>query len=215
MTQSIAPTTRRQYLDSNGDPAVGAKLFYYVNGTTIKEATYTDVAGTVPNSNPIILDASGRTPNEVFLTDGITYTEVLAPATDTDPPTSPIFTSDDIVGSAGSSAASSQWLTTTLTPTYLSSTSFYLAGDQTAIFDQGRRIRTINSGGTVYSTILSSVFASSITTITVISDGSDLLDTGISAVAYSLLSGTNQAIPDPIRSTPTDAVGLIRGYVDF
>lgn len=71
----------------------GMKLFCYAAGTTTKQATYTDSTITVPNANPIILDASGRA--YIFL-NALSYKFVLAPATDTDPPTSPIWTRDNV-----------------------------------------------------------------------------------------------------------------------
>jgi hypothetical protein len=40
-------------------------------------ATYTDINGTIANSNPIVLDSSGRLPNEVWLTYGFNYKFVV------------------------------------------------------------------------------------------------------------------------------------------
>ena len=42
-----------------GVPAAGYKLYTYESGTTTPKATYTDQAGTIPNTNPITLDAQG------------------------------------------------------------------------------------------------------------------------------------------------------------
>lgn len=72
------------------------KLFTYAAGTTNKLSTYTDSTGNTANANPIVLDSAGRTPNGLWLTDGSSYKFVLAPANDTDPPTSPIWTEDNI-----------------------------------------------------------------------------------------------------------------------
>lgn len=70
-------------------------------------------------------------------------------------------------------------------PTFVSTTSFTVAGDQTLIFTKGRRVRTTNTGGTVYSTITNVSFAG-VTTVTVVND-SGVLDAGLSAVFYGLL----------------------------
>jgi microcystin-dependent protein len=51
----------------------------------------------------------------------------------------------------------------------------------------------VNSGGTIYSTIVSSVFGA-LTTVTVIND-SGVLDSGLSAVAYGLLNAANPSSP--------------------
>lgn len=42
-----------------GVPAAGYKLYTYESGTTTPKATYTNQAGTIPNTNPITLDADG------------------------------------------------------------------------------------------------------------------------------------------------------------
>ncbi len=49
-----------QFLDDNGDPLAGGKLYSYEAGTSTPLATYTDVTGSVANSNPVILDSGGR-----------------------------------------------------------------------------------------------------------------------------------------------------------
>jgi hypothetical protein len=62
-----------QFFDDNGNPLTGGKVYTYAAGTTTPLATYTTSAGTVANTNPIILDAAGRTPNEIWLVAGTLY----------------------------------------------------------------------------------------------------------------------------------------------
>jgi len=93
-----------------------------------------------------------------------------------------------------------QWLSSGLVPTYISATQFTVAGDQTGIFHAGRRIKTTNSGGTIYSTITASVYTS-LTTITVVND-SGTLDAGLSAVFYGIISQVNSSLPAPAWITP-------------
>ena len=57
---TIAPYTFTQYLDNNGDPLAGGKLYTYDAGTTTPKASYTDETEDTANANPIILDANGR-----------------------------------------------------------------------------------------------------------------------------------------------------------
>jgi hypothetical protein len=71
-----------QFFDNNGDPLVGGKLFTYAAGTTTPQVTYTSSSGGTPNSNPIILNAGGRVPSEIWLTDGLAYKFVLYSSTD-------------------------------------------------------------------------------------------------------------------------------------
>jgi hypothetical protein len=62
-----------QFFDDNGNPLTGGKVYTYAAGTTTLLATYTTSTGAVANTNPIILDAAGRTPNEIWLTAGTLY----------------------------------------------------------------------------------------------------------------------------------------------
>lgn len=56
----LPPLFNPQFVDSNGAPLSGGQLFTYIGGTTTPLATYTDETGATPNTNPIILDSSGR-----------------------------------------------------------------------------------------------------------------------------------------------------------
>lgn len=60
MSNLQAPVLGHQFFDSNGEPLSGGKVYSYVAGTTTPAATNTDYSGSTPNSNPVILDASGR-----------------------------------------------------------------------------------------------------------------------------------------------------------
>jgi hypothetical protein len=66
-----------QFFDDNGSPLVGGKLYSYAAGTSTLLATYTTSAGTVANTNPIILNAGGRTPNEIWQVTGVLLKFVL------------------------------------------------------------------------------------------------------------------------------------------
>ena len=70
-----------QFFDDNGVPLVGGKLYSYAAGTTTLLTTYTTSAGTVANTNPIILNAGGRTPNEIWQATGILLKFVLYTST--------------------------------------------------------------------------------------------------------------------------------------
>ena len=66
-----------QFFDDNGNPLSGGKLYTYLAGTTTPAVTYTSSLGTFNNPNPIILDAAGRPPEEVWLTSGVSYKFVV------------------------------------------------------------------------------------------------------------------------------------------
>jgi hypothetical protein len=56
-----------QFFDNSGVPLAGGLLYSYEAGTTTPAATYTTSAGTIANTNPIVLDAAGRPPSEIWL----------------------------------------------------------------------------------------------------------------------------------------------------
>ena len=51
-----------QFYDNNGDPLNGGKIYSYVagSGMTTPQDTYTSYTGLTPNTNPVVLDSSGR-----------------------------------------------------------------------------------------------------------------------------------------------------------
>jgi hypothetical protein len=91
----------QQFFDNNGDPLTGGKLYSYEAGTTTPQVTYTTVAGNVPHSNPIILDAAGRVPSgEIWVTAGQNYKFVLKTSTEVT-----LATWDNITGINGTGIA--------------------------------------------------------------------------------------------------------------
>lgn len=56
----LLPEGKQSFTNSAGEPLVGGKLYTYAAGTSTPKATYSDSAGTTPNTNPIILDARGE-----------------------------------------------------------------------------------------------------------------------------------------------------------
>lgn len=97
MTDVLSPSPKQQFFDNNGRPLVGGKLFTYEAGTSVKLSTYTDSAGMSANTNPIVLDYRGEA--NIWIPPNVAYKYVLAPANDTDPPTNPIWSVDDLVSS--------------------------------------------------------------------------------------------------------------------
>lgn len=71
-----------QFFDDNGDPLSGGKIYTYAAGTTTPQTTYTSRDGMTPNANPIILDAAGRTPQQVWATEGLLYKYVVKTSAD-------------------------------------------------------------------------------------------------------------------------------------
>ena len=57
--------------DAVGNPLAGGLVDTYAAGTTTPLATYSDPGGTVPNTNPVVLDAAGRAP--IYFQTGLAY----------------------------------------------------------------------------------------------------------------------------------------------
>ena len=67
----------QQFFNNNGVPLAGGLIYTYQAGSSTPLATYTTNNGTIPNSNPIVLDSAGRSPQEIWMQTGYTYKFVL------------------------------------------------------------------------------------------------------------------------------------------
>lgn len=116
MTVFLSPLAGagQQFLDNSGNPLTGGLLYTYVAGTTTPETTYTTISGVTAHTNPIVLDAAGRLPAEVWLTGEIAYKMVLRTSAG-----ALIGTFDDIYGINDVSATGVPWTDVTGTPTTL------------------------------------------------------------------------------------------------
>lgn len=57
---ALLPNAQQQFCDNNGQPLAGGLVYFYTPGTTTPKTTYQDQSLSVPNSNPVVLDAAGR-----------------------------------------------------------------------------------------------------------------------------------------------------------
>lgn len=202
MTVLFSPWANNQFLTANSVLASGWKIYSYAAGSSTPQTTYTTSAGDVAQSNPIVLDSLGfPTTGQIWLTSGLSYKLVL-----TDENGVVKKTEDNITGVTGT-ASVSQWQASGLTPTYVSATSFTLVGDQTNDFHVGRRLQSTTTAGTVYSTISATAYTT-LTTVTVINDGSGVMDSGLSQVNLGLITAINTSLP---RIGPTIQVFTATG----
>jgi len=67
----------QQFFDNNGVPLSGGLIYQYQAGSSTLLTTYTTVNGTVANANPIVLDASGRPTNEIWMQTGYSYKLII------------------------------------------------------------------------------------------------------------------------------------------
>lgn len=57
---TLLPPGEITFLDANGQPLAGGRVYFYVPNTTTPKDTWQDSGETTLNSNPVILDGSGR-----------------------------------------------------------------------------------------------------------------------------------------------------------
>ncbi|MBS0449946.1 MAG: hypothetical protein JSS14_01415 [Proteobacteria bacterium] len=189
MANFLAPIINDQQENSNGAPLSGGTIEVYLAGSSTPATTYSDQAGLSPNTWPIVLNTLGvNNQGAVWLLGGFTYKFVIKDSTGVVQ-----RTIDNVQGINDLTAGFDQWVLFPGAPTYVSATSFTVAGDQTQIFQASRRVKTTNTGGTVYSTIASSAYVAPNTTITVRND-SGALDSGLSQVSYGLISIQNSSV---------------------
>jgi hypothetical protein len=66
-----------QGFDTNGVPLNGGFIYSYQAGSSTPQPTYTTIAGSVTNSNPIQLGVDGRPPQEIWLDVTLSYKFLL------------------------------------------------------------------------------------------------------------------------------------------
>lgn len=184
----FAPWGNQQFVTDDGSPASGWHLYSYLAGSSTPATTYCDEAGTIAQTNPIVLDTLGFVQSgQLWFAGGQAIKLVLTDENDVAQKTE-----DNLVGINDTSVTVSEWANGP-TPTYISSTSFSVVGDQTGTLQVSRRVMTLNSGGTAYSTITSASFGGGITTV-VVANSSGSIDAGLTTLSYSVVSADNSSI---------------------
>lgn len=192
MPQFLAPIINGQQLDDNGDPLTGGFVEVYLAGSSTPASTTSDQAGAVPNSWPIVLNTLGvNEQGAVWLTGGAAYKFVVKNASGVVQRSGTQL--DNIRGINDTTLSVDQWIAYQAAPTYVSANSFTVPGDQTGTFQPKRRVKTQNTGGFAYGTIISSAYVAPNTTVT-LSNTSGALDSGLSQVSYGLTSATDSSI---------------------
>lgn len=93
MAANLFQPSVNRVLDSNGNPVPGARMSFYLTGTSTPATWFTDAEGTVPGTNPLIADAAGLFPIPAYMDPDTTYRITLTDATganDLWPPLDPV-----------------------------------------------------------------------------------------------------------------------------
>ncbi len=191
MTQYLAPILNDQQVDSNGNPLSGGRVYVYLAGSSTPAPTTSDKAGNTANAWPIVLNTYGlNTQGPVWVAGGQAYKFVIRDADGV-----VLRTVDNVAGVNDASSASDQWTLFQGSPTYTSPTTFTLPGDQTGTCAFGRRVRTSNTSGQVYGTVVRSSYTTDTTTIVLSTDEGIPLDTGLNQLYAASLTPSDSSIP--------------------
>ncbi|MDE2232869.1 MAG: hypothetical protein KGJ90_01940 [Patescibacteria group bacterium] len=96
---------------------------------------------------------------------------------------------------------STEWIGS-LTPTYISTTSFSYQGDQTTYFTVNRRVKALVNAGPIYGSIIGASLLNNVTTITILWD-STLLDNTVTDVQIGSLNPAHPSFPANIGTQGT------------
>ncbi len=154
----LSPSPVFQFINSDGSPLFGGKVYTYAAGTTTPKATYTDEGGATANPNPVILDAFGSA--AIWLGDG-SYKFIIKTSDD-----ATIRTVDDILGETSTTGpfltSSNGSATNVQTGRSATVGLFYPSGTNVAVATNGtERVRVAATGQ------LLTTYATSVNTLTV------------------------------------------------
>lgn len=190
-----------QFFDDNGNVLSGGKIYTYQAGTTTPAATYTNNTGSASNTNPIVLDAAGRTPQEIWLQNGQTYkfivktsTEILVGTYDNIPAINDTSAAEGLLGNV----TGTDTIAATATPTVTA----YVAGDSYAFI-----AANTNTGAVTLS--IDGLTAKSVTKSGSVALSAGEIQSGM--IMYVKYDGTRfQLINPAIQSASTTYSGLVR-----
>lgn len=202
------------YQDEDGNPLAGGKIFTYEAGSFSTELTsYTSADGMVENTNPLILDSSGRQLQPIWLLDNEAYNIVL-----TLPDGTTVVTyRDDVTGTpiptTSGGGSDVIWNVETDLPTYINATTFVIAGNLVVDFAVGNRVKFTISGNVGFGTVTAVAFSNPNTQVTLQLD-SISMDSSLSSVAWSSLIAAGPTVDaggvsysDSLTYSGTNTVG--------
>lgn len=181
--------------DLDGNPASGFLIYSYEAGSSsVLKTTYTNGAGDVENSNPIVLDSSGNLPDAIWLLNNESYHLVLTNSSGT----TVIKGFDDVVGVpgivGGGQANNPIWVSAE-GATYLTPSQFQVAGNMVVEFGVGNRVRLGQAGGYIYGTVSAVGFTNPNTNVTLLTDTSPI-NSSLATADYSILNAAPGATVD-------------------
>lgn len=184
-----------QFFDNLGKPLSGGLIYTYEGGSSsVEQTTYSDSDGSVPNSNPLVLDSSGRLQADMWLISGDAYNLVL-----TQPDGQTVLQGvDNVIGvaastSGGGGPAGLIWNPSIFGAAYINGTQFRLAGNDVTNFAVGNRVQITQTGGLSFGTVSAVSFSSPNTLVTLV-DQTVAINSGISSAAWSALTAVGATV---------------------
>ena len=214
----LSPILQDAQFADDGTFLSGGLIWFYVAGTSTPIVAYTGPDASTAWSNPIELNSRGEPGGEIWLLSGSSYKMVLeGPPIYGEAHGPVISTFDNITGVNDPGTTTVQnWVVFSGTPTYVSTSSFTVAGDQRSVFLKSRRLKTTNTAGTVYSTVISATYATSQTTVTVSNDYGQALDSGLSAISYGFIeTGNVSSIPVAVQAGSSSLGSGTTLWIDY
>lgn len=204
----FSPIGNEQFKVGPGLMAAGYMLFTYLAGTLTPAITYKTKSFAEPHDNPILLDATGFPIAPIFIELGKFYKFILALPNSLDPPSSIVYTWDNINGGAlVNRAAPTEFSVQSISAVYMSETMFTVNGDQRLSFQIGRRVKCADVT-TLYGTVaFPSVFDGDLTTITLAVDSGNLSASPTGVYVGTLLPGKSGMPNRLIVGTRTKLAG--------
>lgn len=193
MTAYLSPVFQGNQVSDTNQFLMGGLIWFYEAGSSTEIAAYQDSAGLVPWDNPIVLNSRGESGGTIWLKAGTPYRIVLEgrPAVG-DAHGTVITDHDDLYGindpAQAALSSASYWVPfTSATFGYTDATHFWITGDYRSLFPDNIRVKTTNTGGTIYSSVVTAVYSTGVTTVQVVND-SGTLDSGLSAIWYGFMA---------------------------
>jgi len=195
----LSPLLNDAQFNGDGTFLAGGLIWFYQVGTSTPLLAYTTPVANTAWTNPIVLDQRGETGGEIWLKAGSSYKMILeSPPEYGQAHGVVISTFDNITGVNDPGTTTVQnWVAFAGTPTYVSSTSFSVTSDYRTTFLTGRRVKMNNSDSTTYyGTVVSSAYATGVTTVTLSPDYGESVSSLISSVSYGFIeTGAVSSIP--------------------
>jgi hypothetical protein len=101
-TGTLLPVPQQVFFDASGQPLDSGLVYTYTAGTTTPLTTFSDMALTVANPNPIVLNSAGRNPAGGIYVTATTLKVIVKTSTG-----STVYTQDNIPAVPGTTVASS------------------------------------------------------------------------------------------------------------